>query len=111
MERLKYIEKIRGNSTKKNYFKPLKYPQIPLSIDDIYVTTTAGDRLDLLAHQFYKDVDLWWVITTANPDIIRRDSFNLKGGLEIRIPTDIENIITLFELTNVSDLNDITEQI
>ena len=56
-------------------------------------------------------MDLWWVITTANPDIIRRDSFNLKGGLEIRIPTDIENIITLFELTNVSDLNDITEQI
>ena len=72
MERLKYIEKRRNLSEKKQYYKYIKYPLIPLSINDIYVTTTAGDRLDLLAHQFYKDVDLWWVITTANPDIIRR---------------------------------------
>ena len=70
------------------------------SFEDIYVTTTSGDRLDNLAHQFYQDVDLWWIITTANPDVIRRDSFNLKPGIEIRIPQNIENILEDFEKIN-----------
>ena len=62
--------------------------------------TQAGDRLDTLAHMFYNDVDLWWVIATANPDIVRRDSFNLKPGLEMRIPQDIQTILENFEQLN-----------
>lgn len=85
---------------KKRYYKALKYPEIPLSINDIYVVTTSGDRLDLLANQFYKDVDLWWIIATANPNVIRRDSFNLKGGLELRIPADKDEIIQSFSELN-----------
>ena len=80
------------NLNKKRYYLNIKYPEIPLSFDDVYITTTSGDRLDNIAHQFYQDVDLWWIITTANPDVIRRDSFNLKPGIEIRIPQDIEII-------------------
>ena len=87
-------------SNRKRYYKNVKYPEISLSFDDIYVTTTSGDRLDNLAHQFYEDVDLWWVITTANPGIVRRDSFNLKPGIEIRIPQDIESILENFEKLN-----------
>ena len=45
-------------------------------------------------------MDLWWVITTANPGVIRRDSFNLKPGIEIRIPQDIESILEDFEKLN-----------
>jgi hypothetical protein len=45
-------------------------------------------------------VDLWWIITTANPDVIRRDSFNLKPGIEIRIPNNIQGIIEAFEALN-----------
>jgi len=85
---------------RKRYYLNVKYPEIPLSFEDIYVTTTSGDRLDNLAHQFYQDVDLWWVITTANPGVIRRDSFNLKPGIEIRIPQDIESILEDFEKLN-----------
>ena len=92
--------KQKRNSDRKRYYKNIKYPEIPLSFNDIYVTTTSGDRLDNLAHQFYQDVDLWWVITTANPDVIRRDSFNLKPGIEIRIPQDIESILEDFEKLN-----------
>ena len=88
------------NLNKKRYYLNVKYPEIPLSFDDIYVTTTSGDRLDNLAHQFYQDVDLWWIITIANPDVIRRDSFNLKPGIEIRIPQDIEIILEEFEELN-----------
>ena len=38
--------------------------------------------------------------TIANPDIIRRDSFNLKPGMEIRIPNNIQGIIEAFEELN-----------
>jgi len=88
------------NLNKKRVYKALKYPEIPLSVDDLYVITTDGDRLDLLANQFYQDVDMWWVIATANPDIVKRDTFNLKPGLEIRIPTDTQSIIQNFESLN-----------
>ena len=98
--RLEFIEQYRENS--KRYFKYIKYPNIPLSINDIYAITVEGDRLDLIADQFYNDVDLWWIITTANPDIIRRDSFNLKPGLQIRIPDQnrVSNILRSFEQLN-----------
>ena len=88
------------NLNKKRYYLNIKYPEIPLSFDDVYITTTSGDRLDNITHQFYQDVDLWWIITTANPDVIRRDSFNLKPGIEIRIPQDIEIILEEFEELN-----------
>ena len=85
---------------KPRYLKPLKYPEIPLSIDDIYVKTTSGDRLDLLANQFYGDVRLWWIIVAANMNILRRDTVGLKAGLEIRIPSDIQDILNKFEELN-----------
>ena len=97
--RIKYT-KTKKHSKGFNYFKPLKYPNIPLSINDIYVITTVGDRLDSLAHQFYNDVRLWWIIASANKDIVRRDSFGLKAGLEIRIPHNIDKILRSFENIN-----------
>ena len=96
--RLNYIAERRSDN--KRYYKNLKYPEIPLSVNDLYITTTSGDRLDLLADQFLNNVDLWWIITTANPDIIRRDSFNLRPGMEIRIPDNIQGIIEEFEALN-----------
>ena len=96
--RLNYISRKRSNN--KKYYLNLKSPKIPLSIDDLYITTTVGDRLDTLSNEFLGDVDLWWIITTANPDIIRRDSFNLKPGIEIRIPNNIQGILEAFEALN-----------
>ncbi len=96
--RLSYILEKRINN--KRSYKPLRYPEIPLSVNDLYITTTVGDRLDSLAYEFLNDVDLWWIITTANPDVIRRDSFNLKPGLEIRIPDNIQGILEAFEVLN-----------
>jgi|TARA_R110002020_G_scaffold199947_1_gene401984 hypothetical protein len=101
MDRLNFIKKVKGTNNKRT-FKYIKYPKIPLSVDDIYATTLVGDRLDLIADQFYNDVDLWWVVVTANPDVIRRDSFNLKPGLQVRIPSPnrITNILKSFEQLN-----------
>ena len=99
------INRIKSALTKrslnlKRYYKPLKYPTIPLNSDDLYITTTIGDRLDLLAYQFYKDTRLWWIIMNANVGIIRRDSFSLKPNLQIRIPKDIDKIVGDFEDLN-----------
>ena len=96
--RLNYIAEKRTNG--KRYYTNLKYPEITLSVNDIYIITTSGDRLDTLANEFLNDVDLWWIITTANPDVIRRDSFNLKPGIEIRIPNNIQGVIEAFEALN-----------
>lgn len=85
---------------KKRYYKAFKYPEIPPSLDDLYIISSTGDRLDNLANKIYKDVDLWWIIAIANPNVIRRDSFNIKGGLEIRIPTNTNQIIEDFEKLN-----------
>ena len=60
----------RGIKNNKMYnissFKTVHYGVIPKSDNDIYVITQDGDRLDLLANQFYGDVNLWWYIAKAN---------------------------------------------
>jgi hypothetical protein len=92
--------KIKKTDNNERYFGQIRYPEIPLSVNDIYVTTTSGDRLDLLANQFYKNSELWWIISMANMDLIKRDSFALKSGLEIRIPANTRKIIKDFERLN-----------
>ena len=99
MNRLRNIPVLRRDN-KKRYFVPLKYPEIPLSADDLYVITTTGDRLDLLANQFYNDIRLWWIIAAANPNIIRRDSFALAPNIELRIPSNEQDIIDNYEDLN-----------
>ena len=93
--RIKY-----DRSEKKRYYRHSIYPEIPFSEEDVYVTTREGDRLDILAEEFYLDSQLWWVISTANPDVVRRDSIFLKPGLSIRIPTNIQEIQDNFERLN-----------
>ena len=88
------------NHQGKRYYQSIKYPNIPLTSDDLYITTTVGDRLDSLANQFYNDIRLWWVITAANPQLIRRDSYCLKPNLEIRIPKNLSRILKDFQNIN-----------
>ena len=100
MERTKFIPKQFTPITNRKYYKYVKYPKPPMSSNDIYVTTTSGDRLDLLANQFYNDVRLWWIIPSANPDKVRRDSYALQPGIELRVPTNQDAIIKEFERIN-----------
>ena len=39
----------------KLVYKTSRYPEVPLSSNDIYVYTTQGDRFDTLAQQYYGD--------------------------------------------------------
>lgn len=47
----------------------------------------AGDRLDLLAHKFYRSARKWWLICDANPDLLAPDDL-LRPGRLIVIPKD-----------------------
>ena len=76
------------------------YPEIPLSSDDIYVITNFGDRLDLMANQFYGDSTLYWIIASANPNQIDFGSIFIKEGNQLRIPTGLNEILRSYKFLN-----------
>ena len=82
------------------YYKTMFYPEIPLNENDIYVITDFGDRLDLLANQFYQDVTLYWIISAANPNSIQFGSIFIPQGTQLRIPTNINEIINSYNNLN-----------
>ena len=100
MNRANFLQKKRDIISKKEHYRIARYPEIPISALDLYIQTQIGDRLDILASKYYKDNQLWWIISVANPDIIRRDSLYLNPGLEIRIPANVNTIIERFERMN-----------
>lgn len=98
MDRYQDIQKLK-TSTGKRYYSSTRYPYIPLSENDLYIITLDGDRLDNLANQFYEDPTLWWVLQVANPEL-SKDSLYPDLGFQLRIPTDIANILDEFEILN-----------
>tara|TARA_Y100000114_G_scaffold118777_1_gene113369 strand:+ start:333 stop:641 length:309 start_codon:yes stop_codon:yes gene_type:complete len=84
----------------KKYFNNILYPNIEISSDDLYIITREGDRLDNLALEMYKDKSLWWVILKANPNKVRRDSYYVQPGIELRLPSNIDSIKTRFRNLN-----------
>tara|TARA_Y100000593_G_C4098562_1_gene232077 strand:+ start:68 stop:361 length:294 start_codon:yes stop_codon:yes gene_type:complete len=64
------------------------YKKVPESESDVWVMTQDGDRLDLLADQYYGDSQLWWFIARAN----NLKSNNIPMGTTLRIPANLESI-------------------
>jgi len=94
------LDKVPNSKKTTLGYQTVKYPEIPLSINDIYVITTLGDRLDLIAQQFYSDPSLYWIISSANPDVVNLGSLFIPVGTELRIPTNISSIKSLFNQLN-----------
>lgn len=85
----------------KRYYTNVFYPEIPLSENDIWVVTSQGDRLDLLADQYYGDSTLYWILGAANENLPQNSVF-LPEGTQIRIPQGIAEIISIYvELNNL----------
>jgi len=96
----RYI-KIKNKTTRggKNYKATTKYPDIPLSFDDIYVYTNMGDRYDILAQNSFGDPSLWWVISIANPQLPQNTIYPPLGA-QIRIPRNIAQILLDYNQLN-----------
>jgi phage tail protein X len=89
------------SDNKRRYYDSLLDPTIPLSYDDIYVVTTIGDRLDLLAWKYYANAELWWIISAANPEL-RKDSLYLDPGIQLRVPANYDTVLALYKDQNTS---------
>ena len=74
-------------------------PKIPKSDADTYIAVQTGDRLYSIAQEYLGDASLWWVISTANPQYSGASLFP-GGGLQIRIPFPIQNVINDFNAVN-----------
>jgi phage tail protein X len=96
--------KINGNVV----YKTSRYPEVPLSSNDIYVYTTQGDRFDTLAQQYYGDSSLWWIISIANtatagtnlPSDLPQNTLVIPQGIQIRIPSNYTTVIQSFNAIN-----------
>jgi phage tail protein X len=84
---------------KKRVYQTTRYPEIPLSENDIYVITVQGDRFDILAQQYYSDSSLWWIISIAN-DNLPQNSLVIPEGIQIRIPSNVSEVLNLFKQIN-----------
>jgi phage tail protein X len=98
MNRYQNIPKTRID--KKLAYVTSRYPEVPITSNDIYVYTTQGDRFDVLAQQYYGDSSLWWVISIANTDKLPQNSIVIPEGLQIRIPAYQTLIVDTFNVIN-----------
>ena len=69
---------------------------IPTSDTDRYIFSREGDRLDLIANDFYDDPTYWWVIAEANTGL-GKGTLAVPAGIQLRIPFPIGNILTLLQ--------------
>ena len=99
MNRYQNITLTKYNSTGSQYYLNNIYPDVEITEDDNYVITTLGDRLDILANNFYGDPSLWWIISSANS--LPGDSLYPPIGIQLRIPTDIRTILDSYKVINI----------
>jgi len=93
---------------RKSVYQTTKYPEVPLSDNDIYVYTVQGDRFDTLAQQYYGDQSLWWIISITNtavagtslPADFPQNSLIIPEGNQIRIPANYVDVINSFKVLN-----------
>ena len=87
----------RGVGFVKQYFSPdLPHPSVEqiknLSIIDH--TWRQGDRYYKLAHKYYNDSTLWWVIAWYNQ---KPTEGHLELGDIVKVPLPLEKILRYFE--------------
>ena len=67
------------------------YKKVEERDSDVYVISQKGDRLDILASNFYGDPGLWWFIARVN----NLKSMNIESGISLRIPASIEDATSI----------------
>jgi len=82
----------------RKYYGTTLYPFITPSEDDIYIITVKGDRLDIIANQYYGDSKLWWIIASSNN--ISADSLFPPSGTQLRIPQNISEFLNSYKNIN-----------
>lgn len=97
--RYQNIQVVKTDALLDRYYVNNIYPDIPYSENDNYVITVLGDRLDILAFNFYGETSLWWIISSANA--LPGDSLYTIPGSQLRIPSNVVGILNDYKLINV----------
>ena len=78
-------QKIFRDENGTRYLNRIQYPKIELRDTDIVVKGLYGQRLENIAHKYYGNVELWWIIARANN---QSESIYTIPGKEYRIPQE-----------------------
>ena len=84
MARYDNIDKIRVDNVTRIGTSYL--PKVKEQNSDVLLIATEGDRCDLLAQEYYGDVNLWWYIASVN----NLKSNNIEAGTQLRVPVSAE---------------------
>ena len=90
--------KIEKDKSGRRFKNTVRLPFIEPSQDDIYIIGQVGDRLDTLAHKYYKRSSYWWIIATANQ--IGKGDLVVPVGKQIRIPANVQSIVDKYNELN-----------
>jgi hypothetical protein len=74
--------------TVNGYLDVINFIDLPGEVDDIQFTITSlyMHRPDLLAYDIYGDVQLWWVFSVRNKDILKDPVYDFVPGQVIYLP-------------------------
>ena len=79
------------------YYETPKFKELTaqqkVSMDIISHAWKSGDRFYKLAHQYYGDAELWWIIARFNN---KPTEGHVQLGENIRIPTPLDRIRELY---------------
>ncbi len=89
------LQKVDNGET---IYLPTKYPTLVPSNEDYYIIAREEDRFDLIAADFFGDSTYWWVVVMAND--LPGDSMYAPPGFQLRIPGNLNNALTAFNVEN-----------
>lgn len=96
MNRYSYT-KVKKDKNGVRSLKITRYPEILIRDTDTFHFARDFERFDWLAHKYYNDSTLWWIIAKANG---YSHESRPKVGDKIRIPRDINSILQEFHRLN-----------
>ena len=95
MNRYEEITNVIREESGVRRFSTTYYYRIPAKTSDFYIYSKAGDRLDLIANDYYGDPRYWWIL--ANENDIGKGTIVPPIGFRLRIPFPLD----MLELENL----------
>jgi len=92
--------KVTKDNKNKRRLTTTLLPKIERKADDIYIFARKGDRMDLLAYEYYGDPTEWIKIAKAN---------NIGHG-SIYVPTEIGQLRIPFDSSEYDEANKETNE-
>jgi hypothetical protein len=102
MSRYKNTKVLKDFVTKNRKLASTDYPIIQSKDTDVIHYVSYEDTYMRLAHKYYDDQSLWWIIARANNNFT--GNFTMKIGEKIKIPMEVGEILKqLGKLNRLTD--------